>query len=45
MNLYSKTFYILNFSKKKNCMVKYNQNQEFTGGSKGQLRFIKPSAK
>ena len=35
MNLYSKTFYILNFSKKKNCMAKYTQNQEFTGGSKG----------
>jgi len=26
MNLYSKTFYILNFSRKKNCMVKYTQN-------------------
>ena len=35
MNLYSITFYILNISKKKKCMVKYTQNYEFTGGSKG----------
>ena len=26
MNSYGKTFYILNFSRKKNCMVKYTQN-------------------
>ena len=38
MNLYSKTFYILNFQMKKKIMVKENKNQEKTGGAKGLVR-------
>ena len=37
LKLYSKTFYILNFQDFF-CMVRYSQNQEFTGGYKGMVQ-------